>query len=100
MPDYRSCVNISARLFRLLIGLHDRVVEVVGAAVTRFLPLKLEITESALMDYAEASANDMAARLKHSGIQVGRSTTSAPDIRRSTISSASRSTRSRSIAPS
>lgn len=61
-------VNISARLFRLD-GLHDRVVEVVGAAGLDSSSLKLEITESALMDYAEASVLTLR-RLKHSGIQV------------------------------
>jgi diguanylate cyclase (GGDEF)-like protein/PAS domain S-box-containing protein len=61
-------VNLSARLFRLA-SLHDRVVEVVGAAGLEARSLKLEITESALMDYAEASVLTLR-RLKHSGIQV------------------------------
>ncbi|MEO8200810.1 MAG: EAL domain-containing protein [Gemmatimonadota bacterium] len=61
-------VNLSARLFRLA-GLHDRVVEVVSAAGLESSSLKLEITESALMDYAEASVLTLR-RLKHSGIQV------------------------------
>ncbi|MEO8294337.1 MAG: EAL domain-containing protein [Gemmatimonadota bacterium] len=61
-------VNISARLFRLA-SLHDRVVEVVAAAGLEASSVKLEITESALMDYAEASVLTLR-RLKASGIQV------------------------------
>jgi EAL domain-containing protein (putative c-di-GMP-specific phosphodiesterase class I) len=70
-PEHRSLsisVNLSARLFRLE-GLHDRVVEIVHSAGLPASSLKLEITESALMDYAEASVLTLR-RLKHSGIQV------------------------------
>lgn len=70
-PEHRSLsisVNLSARLFRLA-GLHERVVEIVQGAALSPLSLKLEITESALMDYAEASVLTLR-RLKQSGIQV------------------------------
>jgi diguanylate cyclase (GGDEF)-like protein/PAS domain S-box-containing protein len=61
-------VNLSARLFRQA-GLHERVVEVVESAGLRPSNLKLEITESALMDYAEASVLTLK-QLKQEGIQV------------------------------
>ena len=61
-------VNLSARLFRQA-GLHERVVEVVTAAGLHPSKVKLEITESALMDYVEASVLTLR-QLKHSGIQV------------------------------
>ena len=61
-------VNLSARLFRLA-GLHERVVEIVGSSGLPPSSLKLEITESALMDYAEASVLTLR-QLKQSGIQV------------------------------
>jgi diguanylate cyclase (GGDEF)-like protein/PAS domain S-box-containing protein len=61
-------VNLSARLFRLN-GLHERVVEIVESSGLSASSLKLEITESALMDYAEASVLTLR-QLKQSGIQV------------------------------
>ena len=61
-------VNLSARLFRLA-GLHERVVEIVASSGLPAASLKLEITESALMDYAEASVLTLR-QLKQSGIQV------------------------------
>jgi diguanylate cyclase (GGDEF)-like protein/PAS domain S-box-containing protein len=61
-------VNLSARLFRLA-GLHERVVEIVERSGLPPSSLKLEITESALMDYAEASVLTLR-QLKQSGIQV------------------------------
>ncbi|HEV8122773.1 MAG TPA: EAL domain-containing protein [Gemmatimonadales bacterium] len=61
-------VNLSARLFRQA-GLHERVVEVVASAGLHPTKVKLEITESALMDYAEASVLTLR-QLKHAGIQV------------------------------
>jgi diguanylate cyclase (GGDEF)-like protein/PAS domain S-box-containing protein len=61
-------VNLSARLFRLA-GLHERVVEIVASSGLSASSLKLEITESALMDYAEASVLTLR-QLKQSGIQV------------------------------
>jgi EAL domain-containing protein (putative c-di-GMP-specific phosphodiesterase class I) len=70
-PEHGSLsisVNLSARLFRLA-GLHERVVEIVGRSGLSASSLKLEITESALMDYAEASVLTLR-QLKHSGIQV------------------------------
>ena len=70
-PEHGSLsisVNLSARLFRLA-GLHERVVEIVGGSGLAASSLKLEITESALMDYAEASVLTLR-QLKDSGIQV------------------------------
>ena len=70
-PEHGSLsisVNLSARLFRLA-GLHERVVEIVGTSGLSASSLKLEITESALMDYAEASVLTLR-QLKKSGIQV------------------------------
>ena len=70
-PEHGSLsisVNLSARLFRLA-GLHERVVEIVGSSGLSASSLKLEITESALMDYAEASVLTLR-QLKQSGIQV------------------------------
>jgi diguanylate cyclase (GGDEF)-like protein/PAS domain S-box-containing protein len=70
-PEHGSLsisVNLSARLFRLA-GLHERVVEIVGSSGLAPSSLKLEITESALMDYAEASVLTLR-QLKQSGIQV------------------------------
>jgi diguanylate cyclase (GGDEF)-like protein/PAS domain S-box-containing protein len=70
-PEHGSLsisVNLSARLFRTA-GLHERVVEIVQSAGLAPSSLKLEITESALMDYAEASVLTLR-RLKQSGIQV------------------------------
>lgn len=61
-------VNLSARLFRQ-VGLHERVVEVVRSAGLSCSNVKLEITESALMDYAEASVLTLR-QLKQAGIQV------------------------------
>ena len=61
-------VNLSARLFRLP-ALHERVVEIVSGSGLSPSSLKLEITESALMDYAEASVLTLR-QLKQSGIQV------------------------------
>ncbi|MEP7325427.1 MAG: EAL domain-containing protein, partial [Gemmatimonadota bacterium] len=61
-------VNLSARLFRQA-GLHQRVVEVVSSAGLHPTKVKLEITESALMDYAEASVLTLR-QLKQAGIQV------------------------------
>ncbi len=70
-PEYHDLsisVNLSARLFRLD-GLHERVVEIVAGTGLSPQALKLEITESALMDYAEASVLTLR-QLKQSGIQV------------------------------
>jgi diguanylate cyclase (GGDEF)-like protein/PAS domain S-box-containing protein len=70
-PEHGSLsisVNLSARLFRLA-GLHERVVEIVGSSGLAPSSRKLEITESALMDYAEASVLTLR-QLKQSGIQV------------------------------
>jgi len=70
-PEHQALsisVNLSARLFRLDV-LHERVVEIVNTTGLPAACLKLEITESALMDYAEASVLTLR-RLKHSGIQV------------------------------
>ena len=70
-PEHRDLsisVNLSARLFRQA-GLHERVVEVVTAAGLHPTKVKLEITESALMDYAEASVLTLR-QLKFAGIQV------------------------------
>jgi EAL domain-containing protein (putative c-di-GMP-specific phosphodiesterase class I) len=61
-------VNLSARLFQRE-DLHDRVMEILRAAGLAPESLRLEITESALMDYVDGSVHMLDA-LRRDGIEV------------------------------
>ncbi len=61
-------VNLSARLFRRE-DLHDRVMEILRASGLAPESLRLEITESALMDYVDGSVHMLDA-LRREGIDV------------------------------
>ncbi|MGE0354156.1 MAG: putative bifunctional diguanylate cyclase/phosphodiesterase [Gemmatimonadales bacterium] len=61
-------VNLSARLFRT-VNLHQQINNLLLEVGLRPECLKLEITESALMDYAEASVLTLR-ELKNAGVQV------------------------------